>query len=166
MLATELGGEVVGGGFAFGGGGGGEDDLVGLGGAGVEGGETEVLGAYAVDRGEGAVEDVVDAGVGAGFFDGGYVGGLLEDAEEALVADGVGAVDAGVDVGDVVAEGAEAQVGLELSDGEGEGVGIGGGGTEDVEGQALGGLRAYSGELAELLDEARHGFGEAGHFSW
>jgi hypothetical protein len=33
---------------------------------------------------------------------------------------------------------------------------------EDVEGVALRGLGADSGKLAELVDEACHGFGEAG----
>ena len=78
--------------------------------AGEEVGDAELLGADAADGRERAVEDVVDAVVAAGLFDGGDVGGLFDDADEALVAGGAGAVAAGVDVGDVVADGAEAEV--------------------------------------------------------
>ena len=94
------------------------------------------------------MEDVVDAVVAAGLFDGGDVGGLFEDADDVLVADGAGAVVAGVDVGDVVADGAEAELGAEDEDGFGEGTGVVVGGAEDVEGEALRGFGADSGELA------------------
>ncbi len=167
--AADLVGEVGGGGFAFGGGRGGEDDFfdgaVGVGEAGEEVGDAELLRTYSADGRERAVEDVVDAVVAAGLFDGGDVGGLFEDAERALVADGAGAVGAGVDVGDVVAEGAEAELGAEFEDGFGEGAGVFVGGAEDVEGEALRGFGADAGELAQLVDEAGHGFGETGHFS-
>ena len=83
------------------------------------------------------MEDVVDAVVAAGFFDGGDVGGLFDDADEALVAGGRGAVEAGVDVGDVVADGAEAERGFEGADGVGERGGVGVGRAQDVEGEAL-----------------------------
>ena len=108
------------------------------------------------------MEDVVEAGEGAGFFDGGDVGWLFDDADEGAGADGGGTEAAGVDVGDVIAEGAEAEVGFELRDGVGEGFGVFCGGAEDVEGEALGGAGADAGELAELLDEGGHGLGEAG----
>ncbi len=130
--------------------------------AGEEVGDAELLRAYAADGREGAVEDVVDAVVAAGFFDGGDVGGLFDDADEAVVAGGGGAVGAGVDVGDVVADGAEAEVLFNLADRVGEGVSVFGGGAEDVKGEALGGFGADAGELAQLVDEAGHGLGEAG----
>jgi hypothetical protein len=87
--------------------------------------EAELLGADAVDGRERAVEDVVDAVVAAGLFDGGDVGGLFDDADDALVARGVGAVGAGVDVGDVVAERAEAEVLLERGWMAARGAGVG-----------------------------------------
>ena len=62
--------------------------------------------ADTADGRERAVEDVVDAVVAARLFDGGDVGGLFDDADDVLVADGAGAVAAGIDVGDVVADGA------------------------------------------------------------
>jgi hypothetical protein len=51
---------------------------------------------------------------------------------------------------------------LELLDGMGESAGVFVAGSQDVEGEALGGLGADAGELAELFDEAGHGFGETG----
>ena len=75
---------------------------------------------------------------------------------------GAGAVAAGIDVGDVVADGAEAEMFLDLADGVREVVRVGGGRAEDVKGEALRGLGADAGELAQLLDQAGHGFGEAG----
>ena len=109
------------------------------------------------------MEDVVDAGVGAGLFDGVDVGGFFEDADEVLVARGAGAVGAGIDVGDVVADAAELEVLLEGEDGLRERGGVVVRGAEDVEGVALRGLGAYAGKLAELVDETGHGFGEAAH---
>ena len=66
------------------------------------------------------MKDVVYPVIGACLFDGGDVGGLFEDTDEVMVAGGTGAVDAWVDVGDVVADGAEAEVLLDLADGDGE----------------------------------------------
>ena len=76
------------------------------------GGGAQLIGAHAVEGRERAVEHVVDAVVAAGALDGGDVGGLLDDADEALVARGACAVGAGIDVSDVVADGAEAQARL------------------------------------------------------
>jgi len=81
------------------------------------------------------VEHVVDALEGAGAFHGLNVCGLLNDADEALVAGGAGAVGTGIDVGDVVADGAEAQAFLEAAHGFGEGRGIIVRGAENVEGE-------------------------------
>jgi len=152
-------------GFAFEGGAGGEDDFVDFAAldSGEEVGGAELVGAYSVERRERAVEDVVDAHVSAGALDAGNAGGLLNDADEALVADGAGAVGAGIDVGDVVADGAEAQAGLELADGVGEGGGVFVAGAQEVEGEALGAFGADAGELLEFVDEPGHGLGVTGH---
>ena len=114
---------------------------------------------------ERAVKDVVDTRIVAGALDAGDAGGLLDDADEALVADGAGAVSAGIDVGDVVADGAEAQAGLKLADGVGEGGGVFIAGAQEVEGEALGALGADTGEFLEFVDEPGHGLGVAGHIS-
>ena len=111
------------------------------------------------------MEDVVDAHVASGALDAGDAGGLFYYADEALVADGAGAVGAGVDVGDVVADGAEAQAGLEFADGVGESGGVIVRGAQEVEGEALGALGAYAGELLEFFDEPGHGLCVTGHGS-
>ena len=49
------------------------------------------------------MEDMVDAVEVLGLFDGGDVGWLLDHAHQSLVAGGAGAVDAGIDVGNVIA---------------------------------------------------------------
>jgi hypothetical protein len=71
------------------------------------------------------MKDVVQAIETAGLFDGIDVGRFFDDADRVLIAGGVGAVGAGVDVGDVVADGAEAEVLLEGGDGGGEVLGVG-----------------------------------------
>jgi hypothetical protein len=93
------------------------------------------------------VEDVIDAVVVTGAFDAGDAGGFFDYANEALVADGAGAVGAGVYVGDVVADGAEAQGGFEGADGVGQGGCVFVAGAEEMEGEALGGFGADAGEL-------------------
>ena len=84
-----------------------------------------------------AVQHVIDAVVVAGLFDGGDVGRLLDHAHQPLVARRTGAIDAGIDVGDVVADRAEMQAGLHLADGVGEQFGVLVAGAQDVEGEAL-----------------------------
>ena len=141
---------------------GGEDQLFGFGQTWPEVAQAKLLGADAVDRRERAVEYVIDAGVGAGLLDGVDIGGLFDDADQMRVARGAGAVGAGVDVGDVVADGAEVQMLLEGADGVGERGGVGVGRTQDVEGVALRSLGADAGQLAEFVDEPGHGLGETG----
>ena len=121
----------------------------------------QMLGSHAVQRRKRAVQDVEDAIPGARLLDGADVGGLLDDAHQALVAGGAGAIEAGIDVGDVVADGAEAQALLDLADRGGERFGVLIVGAQDVKGQALRGFVADAGQLAQLLDEARHGFRES-----
>ena len=89
--------------------------------------------------------------------------GLLDDADGVPVAGGAGAVAAGIDVGDVVADGAEAELFAQDEDGVGEGAGVVVGAAQKVEGEALGGFGADAGELAQFVDEAGDGVGEAGH---
>ena len=86
--------------------------------------DAELFGADAVQRGDRAVQDVEDSVEVLGLFDGGDVGGLLDHADQALVASGAGAVDARIDICDVVADRAEAEVGLDVTHGGGEGFGV------------------------------------------
>jgi len=125
--------------------------------------EAELVWAYSVERGERAMEDVVNAVVAAGAFDAGDAGGLFDDADEALVAGGTGAVCAWIDVGDVVADAAEAEAGLEFADRVGEGRGFFIRGSQEVKGESLRALGAYARELLQFVDEAGHGLGVAGH---
>ncbi len=76
---------------------------------------------------------------------------------------GAGAVDAGIDVSDVVADRAETEVGLDVAHGGGEGFGIFVAGAKNVESQTLCALCANARELFQLIDQARHGFGKFGH---
>jgi len=82
------------------------------------------------------VEDVVDALVAAMgvscSLDRGDVSRLLDNADQALIAGWAGAVGAGIDVGDVVADGAEAQAGLEVMHGFSQRRRIVVGGAQDV----------------------------------
>jgi len=109
------------------------------------------------------VQHVVDAVEVVRLLNGGDVGGLLDHADQALVAGCAGAIDAGVDVGDVIAHRAQAQVGLDVAHGGGEGFGIFVAGAQDVEGQPLRAFRADAGELFQLVDQARHRFGKFRH---
>jgi hypothetical protein len=94
------------------------------------------------------VKDVVDALVAASSLDGFDVGGLLYDADEAVVAGGAGAVDAGVYVGDIVADGTETQSGFEASNGLGKRGGILVCGAQNMECVAL---RAFGADAWKLL---------------
>lgn len=111
------------------------------------------------------MEDMVNAVVVARALDGSDAGGFFDDADEVLIAGGAGAVDAGINVGDVIADGTEAQAGLELANCVGEGGGVFVAGAQDMEGVALGGFCANTGKLFELFDEASHRLGIAGHGS-
>ena len=73
---------------------------------------------------ERSVQDVVNALVSACPLDGGDAGGFFDNADEALVAGRTGTVDAGIHVGDVIADGAKAEGGFEAADGIGQRGGI------------------------------------------
>ena len=96
-------------------------------------------------------------------FNGGDVRGLFDDTDETLVAGGAGAIGTRVDIRDVVAYGAEPEIGFYVAHRLRERLGIIVTGTKNMKGQALCAFRAYSGELFQLVDQARHGFGKLGH---
>ena len=162
--------DVAGGSFALNCGARGEDQFAALGGVvGVIGegearpkvGKAKLVGADAVYRGEGAVEDVVDAVPGAGPFDCRDVRGLLDNADETMRAGGAGTEGARVDVGDVVTQRAQTECLFEGVDGVREGVRVKVRRAENVKGVALGGLGADAGQLAKFFNEACHGRREA-----
>src|SRR3981081_1284915 len=156
--ALELLREIRGSGFAFDRGSGGDDDLVDS--AGVDAGDevrdSQLLRTYSVQRGDGSVQDVEDAVKVLGLFNGSDVSGFFDDADQTLVAGGAGAIGAGVDVGDVVAQRAESQVSLKVADRGSQGVCVVVARSQDVEGEALRALGAHSGELLEFVDQPRH----------
>jgi hypothetical protein len=107
------------------------------------------------------VENVVDTLKSACALDRVDAGRFLDYADDALVAGRAGAVGAGIDVGDVVADGAEAQTCLEPAHGFSEGRSIVVGGAQDMEGEALGTLCADAWELLQFFNEPGHGLGIA-----
>src|SRR6266702_2089386 len=112
-----------------------------------------------MQRGKGAVQHVIDALVAAGPLDGADAGWLLYDAYEALVARGAGTIGAGIDIGYVVTDGAEAQSGFQPLHGFGERSGIFVSRAQDMEGESLGALGSNAGQLLEFFNEPRHWFG-------
>jgi hypothetical protein len=109
------------------------------------------------------VENVVDAVVATGALDGGDGGGLFNNADEAVVARGAGTVGAGVNVGDVVADGAESQGLAQVEESFGERDGVFFVGAEEMEGVTLRALGSHAGEFFELFDESGLRFSVTGH---
>jgi hypothetical protein len=109
------------------------------------------------------VQDVEDAVEVFGLFDGGDVGGFLNHADHALVAGCAGAVEARVDVGDVVADGAETEVGFDVTHGGREGLGIFFAGAKNVKGQPLRAFGADARKFFQFVNQPRHRFGKFGH---
>ena len=111
------------------------------------------------------MQDVVDALIAAllspSSLDGGDACGFLDYADKALITGRAGAVGAGIDVGDIVADGAEAQTGLEAAHGIGQRLGISVGRAQNVESETLGALGADAGQLLQLFNEPGHGLGVA-----
>ena len=126
-------------------------------------GDAQLLGPDAVQRRERAVEHVVDAVKMARLFDGGDVGRFLDHADNLLIARRTAAVDAGIDVGNVVADGAQTQLGFDVANGGGEGFGVVRARTQDVKGEALRALAADSRQLLKFVDEPGHRLGKFGH---
>src|SRR5205085_5894262 len=81
--------------------------------------EPQVLRPNAVERRKRTVQHVIDAVVVACLLDGRDVGRFLHHTNQPLVAGGAAAVDAGIDVGDVVALRAQVQLGFDVADGAG-----------------------------------------------
>src|ERR1700733_5975469 len=141
--------QVSRGGFAFNRGISGEDDLIDIAGiyARDEVRDTQLFRADAMQRRDGPVEDMEDSVEVFGLLDRGDVGRLFDDANHALVAGWAGAIHAWIDVGDVVAHRAEAQIGFYVAHSGGERLGIVVAGTQDVKSKALSAFRAHAWQL-------------------
>ena len=108
------------------------------------------------------MQHVVDAAI-AGALHRVDVGWLFDHADQPLVARGAGAIGAGIDVGNVVADRTQPQAGLEPAHGLGQCGSVVVAGAQDVEGEALGSFGSHPGELLQFVNEPGHGLGIACH---
>ena len=106
---------------------------------------------------------MVDAVKMPRLFDCGDVGRFFDHADQFLISGGTAAIYAGIDVGDVVADRAQTQLGLDVSDGGGEGFGIVFARSQNMKGETLRALAADSRQLLEFVDQPGHRFGKLGH---
>src|SRR5208282_4046173 len=115
-LPLQLLGEIGGGGFSLDGGIGGQDNFFDFAAADPadQVGDAQLFWAHSVQWRNGAVEHVVDAVKMPRLLDGGNVGRLFDHADQLLIAGRTAAVDTGIDVGDVVADRAQTQLGLDV----------------------------------------------------
>jgi hypothetical protein len=120
-----------------------------------------VLRANSVERGKGAVENVVYAVVAACLLYRRDIRRLFDNADNALIACGARAINAGIDIGDVVAVGAKSQLLFKFADGVSKCAGILGAGSQNMKGQPLGILGADARQLLEFFNEPRHGLGKS-----
>lgn len=109
-----------------------------------------------------AAEDVIHAAVGARFLDGHDVVRLFDDADQLLVAMGAGAVEAGISVGDIAADGAFADFFFGVANGVGEAEGVLGRGAQEKKGETLGGFltdpgRCFSSSMRRSTGAAKSG---------
>ena len=116
----------------------------------------------AVHGAEMAVQDVVAAAEAAGALDGKDIQRLLDDADDAVIAAGVGADATGVGLGEVLTDGAEPNALFDVEQGGGQFLRFNFGRAEDVVGEALGRLGADAGQAVEGFDEPGEGHGGDG----
>src|ERR687894_1077010 len=119
----------------------------------------EVFGLHAVQRREGAAEDVVEAAVLGGAFNRTDVVGVLDHADRARVPARVAADLALLRLGEVEAAPARLDPLLHLLERLGEPYGVVFLAPDNVEGNALGAPGSYGGELGELGYEPLYGPG-------
>ena len=98
---------------------------------------SDLVRAHPAEGVDGPAEHVVEPPVLTGALNGHEVLGLLDHADDALVAPRVAADDALLGLGDIAADGAEADPGLDGAQGLDESLDAGGVGGQDVEGQYL-----------------------------
>ena len=103
---------------------------------------------------------MIEAGVLARFFYGQNVVRLLDDADNFPIARGAGAVQAGVAVGNVVADAALVNIQFGLANGFGKGQGLFRRDAQEMKGQALRGLLPDTRETLEFVEQFDDGFGK------
>src|SRR5262249_12044785 len=112
-----------------------------------------LLGSDPVNRRESALEHVIAAAELAGALQRDHVHGLLHDAEQRRIAALVSADGAGLRLGDVAANLAILNPGLEFEDRLREAAGVLVAGTEEMEGDPLRRFSSEAREAGELGDE-------------
>ncbi len=123
-------------------------------------GQVELLRPDAVQRREGASEDVVKTTILVRPFDADDVPGLFHDADDGGVPPRIPADVTELLFGEVEAARAEADDLFDLDESVGQGKGFLGRQLEQVEREALGGLGPDAGKLAQLIDELLDGWAE------
>src|SRR5262249_40928779 len=115
--------------------------------------DSELIGADPANWGERAVQHVIQPPVFAGLFYRHLVVRLFHDQDNAPVALRVRAEAARVNIGDVIADGAEDDFIFDILNGLNESVGLLAFSSEDVKRETLGGLGADARHLLKLVDE-------------
>lgn len=109
------------------------------------------------------MKHVVRASEAPRLFDRRDISRLFHNAHQPLIAYCICAIGARIDVGNVVADGAQLQPGLQLADRICQPLRIFRRGSQNVKGQSLSALRADPRQLAQLVNQPRHRFGESRH---
>ena len=109
------------------------------------------------------MQHVVTAIEMAGLLDRRDIGGFLHHANLALVAGGAGTINARINIGNIVADGAEAQAGFHIAHGSGQRLGIVVAGAQNVKREPLRGLAADARQFLQLVNKARHRLSKSRH---
>src|SRR5437763_12492774 len=109
------------------------------------------------------MQHMIDAVVVSGLFNRCDVCGFLDNAYETLVSRGTGTINAGINISDVVANGAKPKARLYFVNSTRQCRRILFARTQDVKSQALSRLTPNTRKFFELVDQASHRFSKAGH---
>jgi len=88
---------------------------------------------------------------------------LFDDADHAAIAGGAGAVEAGIGIGDVIADAAFANLQFGIANGIGQRDRFFRTGAQDMKGKPLSRLLTDSGQAFEFIDKPSDGFGKVRH---
>src|ERR1700722_8940624 len=103
-----------------------------------------------VQRRDGAVEYVIDTVEIPGLFDRSDIGGFFHHANQALGAGCTAAIYTGINIRDVVADGAQSQISLDVAHSDSERFGVVVTRTQDVERKTLGRFASNSWKLFQF----------------
>ena len=123
----------------------------------------QLIGADAAQRRKRPSQDVIEAAVLPRFFDGHDVVRLFDDADRLSITRGPRAVEAWINIGDVIAHRAEPHVHLGVADRIGQRQGFLGLSAQNMKREALRRLGPYPGQMFELVDQTLDGFGKIRH---